>query len=106
MGKLEQIEGSVGDCCDEEHEHVSSINSTPDLEVDRAYMASKSVDVQYYGLVAQNVFYPSGNGCYLLKTTREKDNPACHCMHYSLMRVCEGRALAEQVSSFWTRDYS
>eukprot|EP00892_Ulva_mutabilis_P007643 jgi/Ulvmu1/5250/UM022_0043.1 len=107
VGK-EHIEGSVGECCDEEHqeEWSSPHLETPDLDVDWAYMNSKGLDVQYYGVVAQNIAYPSGNGCYLLKTTTEKrGNPACHCMHYSLMRVCEGRALAEQMSDFWTREF-
>lgn len=103
----EEMEGSVGDCCDDEHQQArDSIHpEIPDLDVDRAYMNSSGLDVQYYGVVAQNISYPSGNGCYLLKTTVEKGNPACHCMHYSLMRVCESRALAEQTSNFWTREF-
>lgn len=100
------MHGSVGDCCEEEHTlNRNHRNSTPDLDLDWAYMSSKGLDVQYYGLVAQNSSYPSGNGCYLLKTTIERGNPSCHCMHYSLMRVCEGRALADQTTNFWTRDF-
>lgn len=97
------VEGSVGDCCDDHNEGAASHQHTmaPEHSIDHDYMSALHgdyLDVQYYGCVTRG---SPEDGCFLIKTTRQQQKTSCHCMHFSLMRVCSGKALSEQMSMFW-----
>jgi hypothetical protein len=113
------VQGSAGACCDEassdhpdphHHSHAEHhaaqaaarrVADAPDSLLDDAYASSHGLRVRYYGVVRQHRGGASADGCYLIKTVQQRDRSACRCMHYSLMRVCQGSALAEQAMGFW-----
>ena len=113
------VKGSTGDCCEEaspshpnpsHHDdpaHHSAqaaakrVAETPDAQIDGVYAARYGLEVRYFGLVSQSASYAQTDGCYLIKTVQQADRSACRCMHYSLMRVAQGSALAEQAMGFW-----
>ena len=96
------MNGSVGDCCDPEDDETACDHlSSPEHSIDQEYMSGLRGDdlqVQYYGCVTKG---GPEDGCYLIKTTRQQQKTSCHCMHFSLMRVCSGNALGDQISQFW-----
>jgi hypothetical protein len=111
------LHGTAGDCCDDaasDHSHdehheqayhrAQRLAENPDMSLDKAYSRDYGLSVKYYGLIAQSRNKQLSDGCYLLKTVQQVDGAACHCMHYSLMRVCQGEALADQVRHFWMQD--
>jgi hypothetical protein len=92
------VRGSVGDCCENEHD---APNSPHEHRIDQDYIDAlhgDALEVQYYGCVTKG---GPEDGCFLLKTTRQQQKTTCHCMHFSLMRVCSGKALSEQMLQFW-----
>lgn len=59
-------------------------------------------NVQYYGVVIQHLRGENEtDGCYVLKTTSNRDSFGCNCMHYTLTHVCTGRPLAWQLVQSW-----
>lgn len=95
------VHGSVGDCCEDDEDALEEHLTSPEHSIDQEYMAGLRGDelqVQYYGCVTKG---GPEDGCYLIKTTRQQQKTSCHCMHFSLMRVCSGKALGEQISQFW-----
>lgn len=44
---------------------------------------------------------PSVDGCYVLKTTLNKDAGGCTCTLFSLTRVCAGQPLEQQLLDTW-----
>lgn len=100
------IAGRVGDCCDEEDDHASEMHAkrvleSPDMHIDAEYLDMHGLHVQYYGLVSQSGGQEQSDGCYLIKTVRQLESTGCHCMHYSLMRVCQGVSLQRQALEYW-----
>ena len=113
------VNGSAGACCDDAtaghpapHHHsdprhhaaqaaARRVAEAPDAHLDKAYATSHGLDVQYFGVVSQQRGAVASDSCYLIKTVQQRDRSACRCMHYSLMRVCQGSALAEQAMGFW-----
>jgi hypothetical protein len=108
------LHGTAGDCCEdtaaghvhdsshkEAHDRARRLVENPDMLVDEAYSKNHNLIVNYYGLIAQSRSSQLSDGCYMIKTVQQKDGAACHCMHYSLMRVCQGAALADQARQFW-----
>lgn len=96
------VHGSVGDCCEDDEDEASEAHHiSPEHSIDQEYMSGlhgENLQVQYYGCVTKG---SPEDGCYLIKTTRQQQKTSCHCMHFSLMRVCSGKALGEQMSRFW-----
>lgn len=97
------VHGSVGDdCCDDhEDEAFDAHGISSEHSIDQDYMSGlhgEDLQVQYYGCVTKG---GPQDGCFLIKTTRQQQKTSCRCMHFSLMRVCSGKALSEQISQFW-----
>jgi hypothetical protein len=91
------VTGRLGDCCDgsdDEEEEVGEL-------LNDAATTSTRLKVSYFGVVAQSRSRAASDGCYLIKTVRHVDDPSCTCMHYSLMHVCQGVPLSEQVLNHW-----
>lgn len=94
------VHGSVGDCCADD-ETSGPHDITPEHSIDQLYMSGlhgDDLEVQYYGCLTRG---GPEDGCYLIKTTRQQQKTSCHCMHFSLIRVCAGKGLREQVAQFW-----
>lgn len=79
--------GKLGDCCDEEEAHPPKSDCHQHTD-------------EYWGLVVQSKYKSSAEGCYVLKTSRSS-SPDCHCTHYSLTRVSQGKDLPQQLASAW-----
>jgi hypothetical protein len=113
------LTGRAGECCDDAtpghpnpgHHHEASHHTSEeaakrllvsqDPGMDESFASKHELEVRYFGLVSQSRSAGGSDGCYLVKTVRQRNAVACNCMHYSLMRVCHGTALTEQVMSFW-----
>lgn len=117
------LHGTAGDCCDDAAPHhpdpshhadaghadaqaaARRVAENPDVRLDEACSQDHGLSVRYYGLVAQSgAAKQLSDGCYLVKTVTQRGAAACHCMHYSLMRVCQGSALADEARRFWTTE--
>jgi hypothetical protein len=76
--------------------------------------AGAEPEVAFYGLVAQSTTLPGlprglgtsalsscVDGCYVLKTERNKDVSGCTCTVFTLTRVCQGQPLYQQLRESW-----
>jgi len=73
----------------------------------------EDLNPQYYGMVVQSGVHSDErcldpthctDGCYLLKVCRSggaSTDGICACMHYSLLKVCKGQSLNEQLLESW-----
>ena len=83
------IAGKIGDCCDEEERRLS--NAVEDT----------SVESGFWGLVVRSSVFPEMQGCYLMRTKKSGSHTGCHCVHYSVTRICTGIPLADQFDASW-----
>lgn len=108
------LAGRVGDCCDGDasssephtsHHHHEQQKCAPSGAAGRPAACSESATTSYHGLVVQSQQEPGLQGCYLLKTVRtthgSHEAGGCHCIHFTLTRVCQGQPLAQQLEASW-----
>jgi len=79
--------GSVGDCCDKDHDH------------DCGGMPLRT-ETKYWGLVMQSPG-EGQEGCYILKTESSSCG-SCTCTHFSVSKVHQGMPFEAQLTDAWT----